>query len=218
MDIGTKIKERRKELKMSADDLALALEKDRSTIFRYESGDIEKMPVSILPSIAKALNVSIGYLLGLEEKELNDADIKAQTRSTLGKKIKKARKTKGLTQEELGNLLGIQKSAIAKYENGRIINLKKETLKKLSGILGVTLDELLLDDEDEENTTVINTPQSDVKNDDKAGITVNGKKEVLNIILRLHNDSEFFELVEQISQLDTSQLMALKQMFSVFNK
>lgn len=222
MNIGEKIKQRRKELNMSADDLALALNKNRATIFRYEKGDIEKMSVTILPTLAKVLNVSIGYLLGLEEKELNDADIKAQTRSSLGKKIKKARKAKGLTQEELGNLLGIQKSAVAKYENGRIVNLKQETLKKLSEILGLSIDELILDDDDnddgKETAPLSDDSQSDRKNDNDTELPNNSKKEVLDIILRLHNDNEFFTLVEQISKLDIAQLSALKQMLSVFNK
>ena len=44
-----------------------------------------------------------------------------------GERIKKLRKEKGLTQQQLGEMLGVQKSAIAKYENGRVPNLKKET-------------------------------------------------------------------------------------------
>ena len=42
-----------------------------------------------------------------------------------GERIKKLRKEKGMTQQELVELLGVQKSAIAKYENGRVPNLKK---------------------------------------------------------------------------------------------
>ena len=39
---------------------------------------------------------------------------------TLGSRIREARKERGLTQEALGEQAGIQKSAVAKYENGRI--------------------------------------------------------------------------------------------------
>ena len=46
-----------------------------------------------------------------------------------GERIKKLRKEKGLTQEQLGNLLGVKKSAIAKYENNRVSNLKKDTIQ-----------------------------------------------------------------------------------------
>ncbi|MGN1181991.1 MAG: helix-turn-helix domain-containing protein [Faecalibacillus sp.] len=64
-----------------------------------------------------------------------------------GERIKKLRKERGLTQQELGQMLGVQKSAIAKYENGRVPNLKKETIAKLAEIFHVTPNYLLgLDD------------------------------------------------------------------------
>ena len=47
MNIGMRIKERRKEMKMSADELGAKLGKDRSTIYRYEKGDIENLPLDI---------------------------------------------------------------------------------------------------------------------------------------------------------------------------
>ena len=43
MSIGARIKERRKALGYSAEDLAKQLGKSPATIYRYESGDIEKM-------------------------------------------------------------------------------------------------------------------------------------------------------------------------------
>ena len=45
----------------------------------------------------------------------------------IGQKIKSARVAKGLTQQELGNIIGVQKSAIAKYENGKVVNIKRST-------------------------------------------------------------------------------------------
>lgn len=64
-----------------------------------------------------------------------------------GERIKKLRKEKGLTQQELGQMLGVQKSAIAKYENGRVPNLKRETISKLAEIFNVTPNYLLGIDE-----------------------------------------------------------------------
>ena len=71
MGIGQRIKERRKALKMSADELATRLGKDRSTIYRYEKGDIENLPLDILEPIAKALNTTPQFLMGwdIEIKE-----------------------------------------------------------------------------------------------------------------------------------------------------
>lgn len=69
MDIGKRIRQRRKELRMSADELAEKLGKNRSTIFRYEKGDIENLPLDILEPIAEALRTTPAYLLGWEEEE-----------------------------------------------------------------------------------------------------------------------------------------------------
>lgn len=69
----------------------------------------------------------------------------------IGEKIKMARLAKGMTQEELGKLLGVQKSAIAKYESGRVVNIKRTTLKKISDILEIRPSELIFAEEIEKN-------------------------------------------------------------------
>lgn len=69
MNIGQRIKEKRKELKMSADELAKRLGKDRSTIYRYEKGDIENLPLDILEPIANALETTPAYLMGWVSEE-----------------------------------------------------------------------------------------------------------------------------------------------------
>lgn len=65
----------------------------------------------------------------------------------IGNKIKSARIAKGMTQEELGKHLGLQKSAIAKYESGRVVNIKRSTLKKISDILDIRASELIFDEQ-----------------------------------------------------------------------
>lgn len=69
----------------------------------------------------------------------------------IGEKIRSARISKNMTQSELGDLLGVQKSAIAKYENGRVVNIKRSTLKKISDILEIRPSELIFDIEIEKN-------------------------------------------------------------------
>lgn len=51
---------------------------------------------------------------------------------TMGQRIKELRLHEGWTQEELGKKLNLQKSAIAKYENGRVENLKASTILKMA--------------------------------------------------------------------------------------
>lgn len=65
----------------------------------------------------------------------------------IGMKIRTARKAKNMTLEELGSLLGVQKSAVAKYENGRIKNIKRSTLQKISEVLDIPPVELIIDGE-----------------------------------------------------------------------
>ena len=73
MNVGERIRTRRKELQLSVDDLALILGKDRSTIYRYESNDIEKLPTTILEPLAKALRTTPAYLMGWSDSsEDND--------------------------------------------------------------------------------------------------------------------------------------------------
>lgn len=63
----------------------------------------------------------------------------------IGQKIRNARLSKGYTQEELGKLIGVQKSAVAKYEKGRIVNIKRSVLAKISNVLDIPPVELVTD-------------------------------------------------------------------------
>ena len=75
MRIGDRIKERRKYLRISADELGKKLGKDRSTIYRYEKGDIENLPLDILEPIAEALETTPQYLMGWNEVQKKNDDI-----------------------------------------------------------------------------------------------------------------------------------------------
>ncbi len=72
----------------------------------------------------------------------------------LGQKIRQARLQKGLTQEELGNIVGLQKSAIAKYENGRVVNIKRSTLQKLAKALDLRGSDLIIENNPKEAATL----------------------------------------------------------------
>ena len=71
----------------------------------------------------------------------------------IGKKIKEARKNKGMTQEELGNVVGVQKSAIAKYESGRVVNIKRSTLQKIASALNIRPSELVFEESPKESAS-----------------------------------------------------------------
>lgn len=67
MTIGERIKQRRKELGLTVDELAERLGKNRATVYRYESNDIEKLPTTVLEPLAKALAVTPSFLMGWEQ-------------------------------------------------------------------------------------------------------------------------------------------------------
>ena len=74
MDVGKRIRERRKELNLSVDELAKKLNKNRTTVYRYEKGDIENLPIDILGPLAKALNTTPAYLMGWDDKPTSTID------------------------------------------------------------------------------------------------------------------------------------------------
>lgn len=53
----------------------------------------------------------------------------------MAERIRERRILIGLTQEELGEKLGLQKSAIAKYENGRVENIKRSIIANMAKVL-----------------------------------------------------------------------------------
>lgn len=56
----------------------------------------------------------------------------------VGDLIRQKRTELNMTQEQLGNLLGVNRAAINKWETGRVTNLKRETIKKLSEIFQIS--------------------------------------------------------------------------------
>lgn len=65
MTIGDRIRAKRQDLGLSVDELAARLGKNRATVYRYENGDIENLPVGVLEPLATALETTPAYLIGL---------------------------------------------------------------------------------------------------------------------------------------------------------
>ena len=78
LSTGTRIRDRRKQLGLTADDLAVKIGVARSTMFRYENGDIEKVPLDYLGVLSSALSTTPEYLMGWtldpEPRQNNEAE------------------------------------------------------------------------------------------------------------------------------------------------
>ena len=63
-DVGTRIRERRKELNISAALLAERIGLSKATIHRYENGDIRNIKMPVLEAMADVLAVNPLWLIG----------------------------------------------------------------------------------------------------------------------------------------------------------
>jgi transcriptional regulator with XRE-family HTH domain len=68
-ETGTRIKERRKELKISAATLAEQIGLSKATIHRYENGDIKNIKMPVLEAVADVLKVNPLWLIGKTEQK-----------------------------------------------------------------------------------------------------------------------------------------------------
>ena len=58
--------------------------------------------------------------------------------SYVGEKIKELRLLSGLSQEELGNKVGVQRAAINKYEKGTVTNIPIATIEEMARVFDVS--------------------------------------------------------------------------------
>ena len=72
MTVGSRIREYRKKLGLSVDDVAEKLGKNRATIYRYESDDIENLPAPVLEPLAKILQTTPAELMGWKKELTGD--------------------------------------------------------------------------------------------------------------------------------------------------
>lgn len=70
---------------------------------------------------------------GTEKREVFENELRIDL---LGHAIKQARQARNLTQEQLGELVGVQKSQISKIENS-VKNARFETILKIFDALGL---------------------------------------------------------------------------------
>lgn len=66
-EIGTRIRQRRKSLNISVVDVASYTGLSKTTIHRYESGDIKDIKLPTIDAIASILDVNPAWLIGKSE-------------------------------------------------------------------------------------------------------------------------------------------------------
>lgn len=102
--------------------------------------------------------------------------------------IKELRKKRGMTLEDVGNIVGVSKSTVRKWEAGEIANLRRDKIIPLANALGTTPQRLMGWDEEED-------PHEDL---DK-------------YLELLHKDPRYRTLLSSSSKLDSDALDNLVQ-------
>ena len=114
MTIGERIRKRRKELGLTVEQLAEKLNKNRATIYRYESDEIENMSISVLEPLAKALYCTPTYLMGWDDDEpvskdeFEDNEIRAIAAHAAG----------NLSEESIKKIIAFAKFIKSQEEDG----------------------------------------------------------------------------------------------------
>lgn len=83
MTTGQRMKIRRKEIGLSAERVAEILGVSPATIYRYENGDIEKVPGDSLVPIAEALHTTPAYLMGWADSPAGTPQLVSQSSAKL---------------------------------------------------------------------------------------------------------------------------------------
>lgn len=73
-EMGKKMRDKRKELKLTLDDVADNVKVAKSTIQRYEAGKIATPKIPVVREIAKSLGVSSNWLLGKDDTSLQEQE------------------------------------------------------------------------------------------------------------------------------------------------
>lgn len=149
MTLGDILKQYRERNEVSMEEFSKQSSLSKGYISMLENNINPRNNKPIAPTlptiqkIANGMNIDIDVLLKAldSEQEISlDSDITTDNSSPsiytcMGQRIKQRRTTMGYTQDELASKLGLQKSAIAKYENGRVDNIKRSIIEKMANIL-----------------------------------------------------------------------------------
>jgi transcriptional regulator with XRE-family HTH domain len=101
---GERIRDRRKELGLTLDQLAVASDSSKSYVWELENKNPPRPSAEKLAAIAKALQVTVDWLLGTDDQTLDVAEDKAFFRAYSGLPPETRRQLR-----EMAKILGTKK-------------------------------------------------------------------------------------------------------------
>lgn len=124
----------KEEKQLSYQDLAEKIDLSKSSVQRYFTGEISNFPLKHVFALANAMSVDVPTLLNIPQKD-----------NSFGERLHSLRISKGLSQRELGDLIGISDRVVGYYESNNRFPKDIGTLKSISTIFNISLDSLILD-------------------------------------------------------------------------
>lgn len=159
MTVGERIKRKREESGLSVIELAAKLGKARSTVYRYESDEIEDMPITVLEPLAIALNTTPAYLMGWTNDMLClDGENKIESRTPddhgagiydntsisyvdFQRNLQMYMDMRGIDQAEIAAKLNVTALSVAEWVNGEKYP-RVEDMQRLADLLSASISDL----------------------------------------------------------------------------
>lgn len=211
MNIGERIKKRRKEIGLSVDDVADKLNKNRATVYRYESNDIEKLPLNILEPLANVLQTTPAYLMGWDTKK--NSEITVINNENTSTRLKKIMEEKKLRQVDLLEMVRpfcekynvkINKSDISQYLSGKV----KPGQEKLSMLgMALNINETWLMGYDVPKEKQFNIENLNLSNEEKTllknfnKLDTEDKDKVIDYTILLSSQDKYKEEINKVIEL-----------------
>lgn len=138
-EIGKRIKLCRERNKLTQGELGERLGLNKSTIQRYETGQVSKIKLPILESIACELNVSAAYLaLKTDNSEVAPSNYNPLEYRSSSDVVRYLRESKNMSRAEFANVLNCRESTIRKIEEGhKLVSIN--LARKISNCFGLPM-------------------------------------------------------------------------------
>ena len=117
-----RLKEIRQKHDLTQRELAEKLKISKSYYNYFETGE-RIIPVVRLNDYCNKFGVSIDYVFGFDEYPENPLKSHKLKPELISKRLKEIRKSRGMTQKQLADLLNTSQSTISAYESGKTLIL-----------------------------------------------------------------------------------------------
>ena len=135
------LKKCRQTLDLTQTELGKVFNVSKTTVAGWENG-FDYMPLSKIIKFCNKYKFTIDYVTGLTNKNNHFEPLPILSKKEMGIKIRKLRKSLGLTQKQLADKCGITQTTLSNYENGKNL-ITAVTLYTICKTYKISMDKFL---------------------------------------------------------------------------